>query len=497
MKRLLLLLLLFVCVLGWAGLMGLDFEQHRDAPDASRSTVNITYFDYNQTDFDEVTVYLSVTDATGEPVPGLMEEDFSIVEDDVPVDISGFTPGGVQPVTVLMLIDRSGSMDDDDKMEDAISAALTFLDQMEDERDHVGLIAFNQYIAGPRDLQLIDSGSRASLRSYIQSLTADGGTAYYDAIYEAVETLSGTSGRKVVLALTDGIDEDSGYSQSSVIEYAQDHNIEVYTIGLGRDVERASLEQIASETGGDYYQQPSSSDLAQLYSDLAQSLRAEYSLTYTSPTPRLDGTTREVAIAVETPGGTTTAESSYAVGGTLTPSPNLWPCLGALPLLALLALPGLYDRLRGRGRLAEPEPAPKKPPVDTPPPGPPRTGTAVVDETAVPPPTPASPRTGTSVMRAPMPSPPAPDAPSTCPACGKALRAGARFCPTCGQAARPAPQPEATCDYCAASLRPGARFCATCGQSIAAAPKGPTCARCGSPLKPGAQFCANCGQRQP
>lgn len=486
MKRWLLLPLLFACAVGWTGLMSVDFWRRQATPASGGSTTTITYFDYDKTTFTDVTVYLSVLDRSEEPVEGLPESAFSIVEDDVPVDITDFIGGGAQPVTAVMLIDHSGSMSSDTKMQDAIDAALTFLDHLQDGRDQLGVIAFDDQSTTLGRLRLLDDTIRTDLQGRIRRLTAEGGTAYYDAVYQAVDLLSGTAGRKVVLALTDGIDEHSSRTVSSAIEQAQDDNVVLYTIGLGEDVERRILRKMSQETGGQYHEEPSSSDLADLYAELAQSLQDEYSLTYTSPTPRLDGTTRQVEVTVELETGTATATGSYAVAGTLTPTLSLWPCLGAFPLLILLVLPGLYDRVRGRGRLAEPEPIPS--PLVTPPPAPS-----------------ISPRTGTEVMREPPVAPP-PLAP-VCLSCGALLRPGARFCPVCGQSVPAASPPSLagkgagglgpapTCVHCSAPIRPGAKFCRACGQPVTAAPLSLTCPNCNAPLQPGVQFCAKCGQR--
>jgi len=464
MKRSLLLLLLFACAAGWAGLMSVDFLRSRATPASDGSAAAITYFDYDQSDFAAVTIYLSMMDGDGEPVSGLAESDFAVFEDDVRVNVTGFIGGGAQPVTAVMLIDHSGSMEIGDKMNDCIAAALTFLDHLQDGRDRLAVIAFDDETDVLGSLRPMDGGVRADLEGRINDLSADGGTAYYDAIYEAVDALGSVSGRKVVLALTDGIDEHSNRTRSSVVDYALEHNVVLYTIGLGADLEQQVLEQMAAETGGQYYEEPSGSELADLYADLARSLQDEYSLTYTSPTPRLDGTTRQVEVTAQLPAGSVTAVGSYAVGGALTPSLNLWPCLGVLPLLVLLALPGLYDRVRGRGQLAEPV----HPPSLTLPH--PNTQTPTPKHTPTPPTT-------------------------SCPNCGAPLRAGARFCRACGQATSAAVQPDAACANCGAVLRPGAKFCRSCGQPNTAVPTTPTCPHCSAPLQPGVQFCANCGQR--
>jgi Ca-activated chloride channel family protein len=448
MKRVILLLLLFVCAVTWACVMSIDFWRRQSTPASGGVTAQVAYVD--KAAFPDVTVYLSVLDGSGEPASGLTEADFSVSEDGVLQPVTDFIGSGDQPVTAVMLIDHSGSMSDGSKMTDAIAAAVAFLDQLENGRDSLGVIAFDDTFTVLGDLRVMDDGVRADLRSQIGVLYPGSNTAYYDAIYKAAGMLEGVPGRKVVLALTDGMDNRSSHSLNRMIEYAQDGDIVVYTIGLGADVEASRLRQIARETGGQYYEEPGSGDLAQLYTDIAQGLQSEYSLTYRSPTPQLDGTTRQVEVAVDTAAGTAVAAGSYAVGGTLAPSLNLWACLGGplalVVLVALLAAPGLTDRVRGRGRLAEAGPEPEPPQPVAP----------------VPSPVPAVPPAAPPVAPAPV---------TTCPACGVPLRPGAQFCRACGApqaVGKPTavPPQATTCVHCGAPLRPGARFCAKCGQGV-------------------------------
>jgi VWFA-related protein len=433
-KRVILLLLLFVCAATWACLMSVDFWPRQSAVAPGGVVAEVTYVD--QAEFPDVTVYFSVLDGNGRSVPGLTESDFSVAEDGDPRPVGDFVGSGNQPVTAVMLIDHSGSMSSGTKMADASAAALAFLEELQNGRDSLGVIAFDDTFTVLGGLQVMDDGARAGLRSQIGALHPAGGTAYYDAIYKAADMLKDVPGRKVVLALTDGVDTSSSRSLGRMIDYAQDNSIVVYTIGLGMDVQTSTLEQIAQETGGQYYEEPTGGDLAQLYTDIAQSLQSEYSLTYESPTPQLDGTTRQVEVTVKVSTGAAVAVGSYAVGGALAPSLNLWACLGGplalILLVALLAAPGLYDRVRGRGRLVEAEPSVSSPMPAAPPVAPP----------VVPP-----------VAPAPV---------ATCPACGEALRPGARFCRICGQVVAQAP----TCANCGAALRPNARFCAKCGQRV-------------------------------
>jgi VWFA-related protein len=441
--------------------MSVDLWRWQPAAVPGEVTVEVVYVD--RVKFPEITLYLTVRDANGQMVPGLAQKDFAVIEDGVDRDVTDFVGSGDQPVTAMMLVDRSGSMGDGAKMANAIDASLAFLDQLCDGRDTLGVIAFDEKFVVLGDLRIIDAQVRANLGEQISALTPGGGTAYYDAIYEAADGLKAVPGRKVVLALTDGRDTSSIRSSlGEVVSYVQDSNVVVYTIGLGTDVQAATLKRIARDTGGRYYEEPSGNDLAQIYTDIAQDLQSEYSLTYVSSTPHLDGTTRRVEVQVNGPTGMIVAEGSYAVGGTFAPSLNVWSCAGVIPLLffllGLLAGPSLYDRVRGRGKLLEMD---EVPPAERPPTAEPFKKT--------------------------------PAAQVVCTTCATVLRPGARFCNRCGRSVIVAPS--STCTHCGALVRPAARFCRVCGNpQVAAAPKTSLCSRCGAVLKPGARFCANCRQ---
>lgn len=439
-KQTVLLVVLIVFAIGWVFLMNLDFSKQGGAmgPDGSQATV--TYID--ESDFPRITVYLSAVDGSAQPLIGLVEEAFALTEDGIPVEIETFIGAGFQPVTAILLIDHSGSMDRGGKMQGAQEAAKAFLANLQDGRDRIGVTAFNHRESLLYDLNLISATDRAALNTRIGQLDADGGTAYHDAVYSAVSKLESQSGRKVVIALTDGIDENSRRSLNSTIKLAQEGKVPVYTIGLGQDVKESVLEKMAQQTGGRYYFSPEASQLAALYEDLAHALQSEYSLTYTSPTPRQDGTRRDVAVTVEHPGATVSTVGDYTVGGILAPTIN-WPLFAVLllGLLFLLLMPGLVG---GLVRRPQPVPAPATP-VTPAPSRPPQ-----ARQVSIPAVEPVIAQT------------------RKCPHCGHALRAEAKFCSGCGRtlATAPAPASPTTCPHCGHSLRSGAKFCSGCGQPL-------------------------------
>ncbi len=449
-RRYLLFLLLLLLSAGWVFLMSLDMSENFQAPAADGVHATITWLDWQGTGFPRVEAHVSMLDAAGQPVRGLAADAFTLHEDGFAISIQEFLGSGEQAVTTILVIDRSGSMDGD-KIIGARAAANIFVDQMHPERDRAGLIAFDHRVDTLQPL----TNRVDALHRLIKGIAVDGGTAFYDAVYQGLQGLQGENGRRIILALTDGLDTASSRTPQEIIQLAQTEGIAVYTIGLGEDraifseVDGDTLRLIAAETGGEFHLAPSANELATLYQRIAEVVQNEYVLGYDSPSPNLDGTTRQVEVAISREVGSVTAVGSYAVSGVLSSAFDvalfvpLFVVL-LLVLLLLLLLPGWLHRWQQRqleGATAVPTPPPFYPPA------PPQV-------------LPSPPSSGAQIIASPQ----------SCSQCGYSITPGKKFCPQCGQPAVNAVPPAPTlasfyCRHCGNLLRAGAKFCAHCGQS--------------------------------
>ncbi len=428
--------------------------------DDSATDVRVTQVD--SSNYPQVTLYVAVHDATGEPVPHLERSDFHITEDGQPVTVGDFQGSGAQ-INTALVIDRSDSMNEEDKLAGAQAAAQTFIAQMR-PGDQTALLAFNE---APRMLHHF-SNNTSTLEEQVERITASEGTAIYDSIIEGVDELRYTEGRRVLLLLTDGNDSchipdsqcsGSSHSLEEAIAYANQYEQPVYVVGLGDrssaadakgSIDEEVLQRIADETYGAYFYAPDGDELVALYGQLAGDLQNEYILTYTSPRPFFDGTRRDIQVGV----GSTTSAGSYTERHLINVDSSLVVgVLLLLPLLALLFLPTLATRAGWKMGTRRRKPALQQ---------------------AAPPPAPAT------------------------------------------SAQQPPPRDHRTrvlhddahqCIICHAALTPGASFCTECGapQSPEATPTTdetaddaqPVCATCGYKLRPGARFCGKCGTAQP
>src|SRR5829696_242034 len=148
--------------------------------------------------YPDITLYVGVTGADGKPVGGLAARDFAVTEDGQPVTLADFA-GSAGPISTVLVIDRSGSMDENDKLDGAQDAARAFVEQMR-PGDRTAIIAFSN---APELIEPFTDDKDRLDRS-IRRIRADGSTALYDSLIAGVDELTPAEGRRALLLLTDG-----------------------------------------------------------------------------------------------------------------------------------------------------------------------------------------------------------------------------------------------------------------------------------------------------
>ena len=174
----------------------------------------------------------------GSLVLNVPKEEIVVEEDGRKVLELELFPPQTQALSVVLVLDISGSMARGDKMEQAKRAALAFLDRIEARAD-LGLVLFDHEIK--KDVPPLldrDPGRLRQHREQIRQLIRDarpmGGTAYHDATIRAAELLKRSRGRKAIILLTDGMDTNSRASLPDAIRAAQANEVPVYTVGIGQ-----------------------------------------------------------------------------------------------------------------------------------------------------------------------------------------------------------------------------------------------------------------------
>ncbi|AEW01033.1 von Willebrand factor type A [Niastella koreensis GR20-10] len=225
-----------------------------------------------------------------------------------------------KPINIGIVIDHSGSMQEDnaqmvDKagnslvyyddnfqlvfpkgyvapIENAKSAVKKFVSSFNVKKDFISIIGFSETV----DQVLPATQDVSKINTMVDSIHATGTTAFYDALIRGIEEVKKADGVKVLVALTDGLDNRSAFKWSQVVELANKAEIPIYIVGLG-NVNRDTLSLIAKSTRGQYYYTSSASSLNVVYQEISKQVQAFYELVYNSPNLSAADSTRQIELS--------------------------------------------------------------------------------------------------------------------------------------------------------------------------------------------------------
>lgn len=159
----------------------------------------------------------------------------------------------------------------------AKEGVLGFLDETKASNDSILFVGFSTTVDKIYPLTNDVSG----IKSFVEKVLPEGRTSFYDALFLTIENLSKGSSKSVIVALTDGQDNESKHSFQEVIDLAIEKEIGIYTIGLG-NVDRLLLDQVSEKTGGFYYHTNDPEKLKEIYLNIKEQIRSIYQVDYTS-----------------------------------------------------------------------------------------------------------------------------------------------------------------------------------------------------------------------
>jgi Ca-activated chloride channel family protein len=228
-------------------------------------------------------------------------DDLQVFEDGVEQKIEGFEEA-LTPVSIILALDGSGSMRK--SVAGVKSAAQAFVNALP-EKDSLGVLQFADSATLVQDL----SKDRKHALEAVGDYTANGGTALYDALMMGLNRLRHVDGRRVIVVLTDGVDEnDPGTAPGSVHKLddvrgaVRDTGATVFAIGLGTKVDHTVLDDLAAISSGESYFPEDVTTLDANYRRILENLRRRYIISYTSTNFTRDGAWRKVEIQCRRPG---------------------------------------------------------------------------------------------------------------------------------------------------------------------------------------------------
>ena len=166
---------------------------------------------------------------------------------------------------IVLSIDASGSMEQFNKFEFVKEAANDFIKKRKE--DKLGLVVFgtNAFIASPL------TENKNFIRDILNKMyvgVAGQNTAILDSLVQSIRLLKKSKAKtKIIILLTDGIDNSSKVDINSVMKEIKKYNIKIYTIGVGGadEVNFNLLSYLAKESGGEVFQALTPADILPIY----------------------------------------------------------------------------------------------------------------------------------------------------------------------------------------------------------------------------------------
>jgi Ca-activated chloride channel family protein len=180
-----------------------------------------------------------------------------------------------KPARVMLVLDNSGSMQDEDKLVHAKQGLLAFFRQVAPQ-DEIGLTKFSAKVT-----QLVApapfASNRDALTKAVNGIIPEDDTAVYDATVDAVDAIKAKADAEhinAVVVLTDGADTTSSVSSQQVLDRlsqegkAESNAVRVFTIAYGSDAKASELQRFAEASGGKAFT-ASTADIEQVYRSIS------------------------------------------------------------------------------------------------------------------------------------------------------------------------------------------------------------------------------------
>ena len=193
-------------------------------------------------------------------------------------------------VNVVLVIDDSGSMQATDYTPTRLEAAkrsAAILVRNLDPKDNVGIVVFE---SGATTAAYLTPYKDKALEKLKAIEPREGKTAIGDGLALAIDMATSIPNKKkVVILLSDGVNNAGVVSPAEAVQFAKTENIQVNTVGMGSnepvvlgydffgrpqyaELDEATLRSIATETGGRYYKSVDDETLDEIYSGISQKI---------------------------------------------------------------------------------------------------------------------------------------------------------------------------------------------------------------------------------
>src|SRR5436305_1086713 len=278
-------------------------QQPKTKPPASDENTGTIF----RSDIRLVVLNTTVSDKSGHLITDLPQNAFTVYENGVTQPIKSFKREDV-PVSMGLIIDNSGSMRDKRAKVEAAALALV---KDSNPNDEVFVVNFNDeaFLDNPHGKDFTNDVKE--MEEALTRIDSRGGTAMRDAIRMSIDHLKEKAhkDKKVLVVVTDGNDNSSIISLENLVKASQQSDILIYGIGLlseeeRREAKRAerALNELAVATGGETFFPKDVSEVERIAHVVARDIRNQYTIQYSPLNQAMDGSFRQIKVAVNAPG---------------------------------------------------------------------------------------------------------------------------------------------------------------------------------------------------
>ena len=273
-------------------------------------------------DVPNVQVPVLVTTKDGQFVGGLHKENFKVLEDGVPQNISTFTQQTDAPITAVLLVEFSAR--NYYFIYPALQASYYFADSLK-PNDWVAVIAYDM-----RSTILADfTQDKREVYGALRQLQIPGfsETNIFDALYDTLDRLDKIQGRKYIILIASGIDTFSRINYDKILKKVQaTPNVGIFTISTGEAYRQwvethygsspefgaynlnylqadNQMNTFAKMTGGRWYHPRFEGEFPEIFRDIGNDIRNQYVITYKPTNTKQDGTFRKLKVEIQAPDG--------------------------------------------------------------------------------------------------------------------------------------------------------------------------------------------------
>lgn len=245
-----------------------------------------------------ITLAVTVQDGKGRFVNNLTERDFTVTENNKKKSLTYFMHDFGAPLSLTVLLDVSGSMALDNKLDECKATLRDLVTRLLRPRDEVALLIFAD---GQVEVAAKHATDKSEFLRVLDKTEAYGQTALNDAVAVSPEFATRAKNEKrALLLLTDGIENDSQATPEQALEIARRVDVPIYTIGykiprseqlLKAHKRSASLtavgiietlDRFSQATGGKAYFLNEPADLAAVVEEIKNEQSHQYIIGYTS-----------------------------------------------------------------------------------------------------------------------------------------------------------------------------------------------------------------------